>query len=81
VPGPTVNGFSLPRLVPVAPEPVYQVSIALVPLIPLAVTVVVFPVQIGLASTVTELMDTSVFNVTSTLAQKEDVQGSVSQRA
>ena len=57
MPGPTpVNGLAVPKLVPVASEPVYQVKVAPVPATPLAVMFVVAEGHIGLAAEVAEVM-------------------------
>ena len=65
MPGPTpVNGLAVPKLVPVASEPVYQVKVAPVPVTPLAVMDVVVPGHIGLAAEVADVIPTFVFDPT-----------------
>ena len=57
-----------PALVPVPPVPVHQFTVALVPDIPLAVSVVVALLHIGLASAVAEVIPTFVLAATVTIA-------------
>ena len=58
----------VPRLVPVPPGVVDQVTTAFVPTTPLAVRVVAAFEQIGLAAAVAEVIATLTFEVTVTLA-------------
>ena len=57
----------VPRLVPVPPVPVHQVTVLLVPATPFAVKVVVDELQIGLVPAVAEVIATSVFAPTVTV--------------
>ena len=66
MPGPTVNGLAVPKLVPPPPVAVYQVITALVPATPLAVIEVVADAHIGLAAAVALVMLTLVLEPTVT---------------
>ena len=67
----------MPRLVPVPPEAVHQVTTAFVPATPLALSVVVPPEQTELAAAVADVIDTSIFESTVKLASTADPQSSV----
>ena len=68
MPGPAVSVVPVPRLVPVPPVADHQVTVALVPVTPLAVSVVVDPVQTELAAAVAEVMPTLTLALTVTEA-------------
>ena len=69
MPAPTLGReVPLPRLVPPPLVAVNQVTVALVPPTPFAVSVVVVPAQIGLATALTEVMLTPVVFVIVILA-------------
>ena len=67
----------VPRLVPVPPVAVHQVTMAFVPATPLAVRVVVAFEQIGLTAAVAEVSATITLEVTVTLASAADPQSLV----
>ena len=67
----------MPRFIPVPPDAVHQVTMAFVPVTPLAVRVVVAVEQIGSAAAVADVIATSIFVVTVTLASTADPQSPV----
>ena len=67
----------VPRLVPVPPGVVDQVTMAFVPVTPLAVRVVVTPGQTEVDVAVAEVTATLIFEVTVTLASTADPQSPV----
>src|SRR5665648_217644 len=72
-----VNVRPVPRFVPVPPGAVHQVTMAPVPVTPLAVRVVVPPGQTELTAAVAEVIATSTLEVTVTLASTADPQSPV----
>ena len=72
-----VNVVPVPKFVPVAPAPVYQVTTAFVPTTPFAVNVVVADEQIELDAAVAEVMPTFTFVPIVTLASTAVPQSAV----